>query len=338
MTNDDEGAARREQAPVPPACPPECFFLRHLQSVRSATGVYYCNQRFLGRGGNGTAFLVTATSGQHFGMQFTLKVLHRIRDAERRAAFAREIEHLKSLDHPAIVQVFDEGNFVAGDRTFPFVVMEYVPHTVRHLSVRRELDRLAALRIGMHCLSALQHMHSSDPPVIHRDIKPENILLSDSTAKLADFGLAKLLEKPEEDDEEEEADEEPIAGQDEEALVHTQWPGMPLRYRTPELVLRARGEEIELTPATDIYQMGTVLYELLCGINPQVAPGNRFDDIRLDVRDIRGQGGADLARLIRSMLDNDPASRPTALECLEQLNRIHKDVCQGLKEVTGSFV
>jgi len=52
------------------------FFLAHLQSVQAENAWYY-NQRFLGRGGNGTAFLVTCSSGPHIGMQFVLKVFHK---------------------------------------------------------------------------------------------------------------------------------------------------------------------------------------------------------------------------------------------------------------------
>jgi hypothetical protein len=56
------------------------FFLNHLQSVKGKTAWYY-NQRFLGRGGNGTAFLVTCSSGANVGMQFVLKVFHKISDS-----------------------------------------------------------------------------------------------------------------------------------------------------------------------------------------------------------------------------------------------------------------
>jgi serine/threonine protein kinase len=84
------------------------FFLKHLQTVGAEVG-RYCNHRFLGRGGNGTAFLVTCIAGPHEGMQLALKVFHKVSDDRRRNAFLDEIRHLRGYDHPAIVRVYDEG-------------------------------------------------------------------------------------------------------------------------------------------------------------------------------------------------------------------------------------
>jgi serine/threonine protein kinase len=201
--------------------------------------------------------------------------------------------------------------------------MEYIPLTARQLLVRREVGLLRALRIGLNCLSALQSIHTADRPLIHRDIKPENILISEVGAKLADFGLVKELED---------------AGREEapdEALEGTQWPGMPFRYRTPELVSRARGENVELTPASDIYQFGTVLYELLTTFNPQRSPEQIIDPISIDIRGIHGEFGGALTELLQDMLREDPAHRPTAASCLARLGSIHQDVCGRLASVTG---
>ena len=87
------------------------FFLNHLQSVR-ADGAYYLNQKFLGKGGNGTTFLVTCTSGPNQGIQFALKVFHKISDDRRRNRFLDEIRHYRSLNHPALLKVYDEGTYV----------------------------------------------------------------------------------------------------------------------------------------------------------------------------------------------------------------------------------
>lgn len=306
----------------------ERVFLQHLEEIKSAGGQSYYNHRFLGRGGNGTAFLVTAASGPNAGMQFALKVLHRLSDEQRRNAFTREVKRLNSLNHPAIVRMFDEGALTRAEAEHPFVVMEYIPMTIRMLMARKELDRLGAIRAGLHCLSALSYLHSRQPAVIHRDIKPENILLSDGTAKLADFGLAKEL-----------IVEDLVADADGERVedVHglSQWPGMPVRYRTPELVARARGEQVELTTRTDIYQLGTVLYELLTGSNPQRVSKHRLDDIVLDVRSIRGASGDELTNLVREMTARTPADRPDADMCLRRLDVLHRDVCRQLMRVEG---
>ncbi|TKB82882.1 MAG: serine/threonine protein kinase [Nitrospira sp.] len=300
------------------------FFLSHLQSVEGDQAWYY-NQKFLGRGGNGTAFLVTCTSEANYGMQFVLKVFHKISDPIRRNAFLKEIEHLRSLNHPAITRIFDEGMYRAATGIeYPFAVIEYVPITARQLLVSRELDRLRAIRIALNCLSALDCLHTATPPLIHRDIKPENILISDVGAKLADFGLVKAL-----DDlaDEHEAD----------ALNGTQIPGMPFRYRTPELVQRVTDSGIQITPASDIYQFGTVFYELLTGFNPQRKPEKLSDPIDLDLRDIRGGEGVHLTRLIGHMLADIPGNRPSAHDCLVGLNGIHRAYCEALANVTGQF-
>lgn len=301
------------------------FFLGHLQSVKAENAWYY-NQHFLGRGGNGTAFLVTCSSGPNTGMQFILKVFHKIGDAVRRRAFLKEIVHLRSLDHPAIIRIVDEGTFTSPTGAeYPFAVMEYVPLTARALMVSKQIDRLRAIRIGLNCLSAINCLHAATPALIHRDIKPENILISETGAKLADFGLVKVL-----------ADFEPET--DVDALEGTQWPGMPLRYRTPELVQRAIDHKTPITPKTDIYQFGTVFYELLTGFNPQRQPNKITDLIEVDLREIKGRQGQGLFELVEEMLAFKASNRPPAKVCLSRLNKIHESYCQSLFDVTGEHV
>src|SRR5260370_19418353 len=104
-----------------------------------------------------------------------------------------------------------------------------------------QTERLRAIRIALNCLSAIDCLHNTSPALIHRDIKPENILIGEMSAKLADFGLVKVL-----------TDLQPEDGAD--ALDGTQWPGMPWRYRTPELVKRAIDHKTAITPKSDVFQ------------------------------------------------------------------------------------
>lgn len=301
------------------------FFLGHLHPVQAVGGQYY-NHRFLGRGGNGTAFLVTCSSGANIGMQFVLKVFHRISDSIRRQAFLDEVGHLRSLNHPAITRIFDEGTFrTNAGLEYPFAVIEYVPLTSRELLLQKQLDRLRAIRVAFNCLSALDCLHKATPPLIHRDIKPENILISDTGAKLADFGLVKVLD-------------DLSSAEEVDALEGTQWPGMPWRYRTPELVQRAKDHTTQITTASDIYQFGTVFYELLTGFNPQRKPDTVTAPIELDLREIRGSQGTNLIQLIRGMSAESALDRPSASDCLRRLNAIHRDYCRELCNVTGQFV
>jgi serine/threonine-protein kinase len=315
-----------QEKPVPAFDPDhDHFFLDHLQAVHGEKEWYY-NQHFLGRGGNGTAFLVTCSSGPNIGMQFVLKVFHRISDTTRREAFLKEIVHLKSLDHPGIIRVFDEGTFTSKTgANYPFVIIEYVPVTARALMLSKQIDRLRAIRIGLNCLSAINCLHNASPQKIHRDIKPENILISEMGAKLADFGLVKVL-----------AD----LGQenDLDAFDGTQWPGMPWRYRTPELVKRAIDHKTPITVKSDIYQFGTVFYELLTGFNPQHAPEKITDPIELDIREIKGTQGSELSVLIGLMLAERPSNRLPARACINRLNLIHEAYCASLSALTGQHV
>ena len=231
-TDDNEGQHRTDH---------DHFFLQHQQIVKGKTGAYR-SQRFIGRGGNGTTFLATAIDGPYSGVQFALKVFHKVSNRQRRSAFLREVEYYKTLKHPSIVGFYDEGEYRVGDRVYPFVLIEYAPRSLQRVMVEqaRRIERAAALRIVLSVTSALRYLHSL--PLIHRDIKPGNILISGETARLADFGLAKSLEEATAD--------EPKAVKDELAYA-----AMPKFYRTPELIRRARGDSTALTPASDIYQL-----------------------------------------------------------------------------------
>ena len=113
---------------------------------------------------------------------------------------------------------------------------------------------------------------------------------------------------------------------------------MPRRYRTPELVKRAIDHKTPITPKSDIFQFGTVLYELLTGFNPQLPPNKVTDPISLDLREIRGDQGQELSELVKSMLAEKPSNRFPASACIKRLNKIHEDYCKSLFEVTGQYV
>jgi len=316
--------AAEPEEPLPPDY--DHFYLQHQQTVRTASG-YYQNQRFLGRGGNGTTFLATVTGGPLTGIQVALKIFHKISSEQRRRSFLEEIGYYKTLDHPAIIRFYDEGEFVVRDRVYPFVVVEYVPRSLqRYLSENgRRVDRITALRFMLSTTAALQYLHGREPPLLHRDIKPGNILISGEQARLADFGLVKSLEEA--------ATDEPTEVREE--IVYA---AMPRFYRTPELVGRAKGEGTALTTASDIYQLGSVLYEIITGFNPQVPPKDLTDDIVLNLKTIPGRCGKRLGDLIASMLAENPTDRPTAAAVLEVLLRSHRDYCASAKELTGQFV
>ena len=101
-----------------------------------------------------------------------LKVFHKISEPSRRNAFLAEIGHLRSLNHPAITRIFDEGIFNADTgMQYPFAVIEFVPVTARTLLVSKQIDRLQAIRIALNCLSAIHCLHAAPKPLIHQSVR-----------------------------------------------------------------------------------------------------------------------------------------------------------------------
>jgi serine/threonine-protein kinase len=156
-----------------------------------------------------------------------------------RARFRREAEAAARLRHPHVVQVHEIGEH-AGQ---PFAVLELVEgHTLAKEVAAGPLSMREAAVLVEKVARAVQHAH--DNGILHRDLKPGNVLVAaDGTPKVADFGLARWLGSP---------SDRTASG---EVL------GTP-KYMAPE---QAAGQLEQLSPATDVYALGTILYELLTG-------------------------------------------------------------------------
>ncbi len=154
----------------------DAFFLGHLQSIQG-NSAWYLNQRFIGKDGNGTTFFVTCTSGINYGVQFVLKVFHKISDEQRRVRFH-------------ILRSF----FKAGERQYPFAVIDYMPENLEQKFGwgRPQISRIQVLRYIMNIASGISYLHSQPQPIVHRDIKPANVLINGPKARLGDLGLAKV--------------------------------------------------------------------------------------------------------------------------------------------------
>jgi serine/threonine protein kinase/Tfp pilus assembly protein PilF len=249
----------------------------------------------LGRGGMGLVFkarqkqlkrdvaLKIVLSGGHAG-------------AAERARFRTEAEAVARLGHPGIVQIYEVGE-QAG---CPYLALEFVSGG----SLAQQLDgtpmvprRAAELLLAL--ARAVQHAHEQG--IIHRDLKPANVLLTESGfAKIADFGLAKLLDA-------------------EHAHTHTGVVMGSPNYMAPE---QAAGNVRAIGPVTDVYALGAILYELLTG-RPPFQGGSMHDILRMVVTAepvppgrLRPRLPRDLETICLKCLEKEPARRYSSADAL----------------------
>ncbi len=248
----------------------------------------YRIERELGQGGMATVYL--AADLKH-GRPVALKVLRPdVSAALGRERFLREIETTARLRHPNVLPLLDSG--VAGGTLY--YVMPYVEGASLRQALEREkqlpLDEV--LRIAREVADALSHAHRHG--VVHRDIKPENVLIDSGHAVVADFGIARAVDR--------------VAGG---GLTET---GMALgtpAYMSPEQAAGGR----DLDGRSDVYSLGCVVYEMLAGQPPFTGPtGESIVYQQLgaappDVTGIRPGVPAGVAAALKRALDKTPADR-----------------------------
>jgi len=213
----------------------------------------------LGRGGMGTVYLAEDADGEP-GRPVAIKLtnaLSGLPDSDglvRR--FLAEREMVARLEHPNIVRLLGGGTMADGR---PYCVMEYVSGgPIDEHCDRQRLGVRARLRLFCAAARAVHHAHEN--LIVHRDLKPSNILVTpEGEVKLVDFGIAKSLE---------EAD---LAAM---RLTRTGHHVLTPQYASPE---QLSGEKV--TAATDVYALGLVLYELLCGHRAQHIGGGSIHEI-----------------------------------------------------------
>ncbi len=199
--------------------------------------------REIGRGGMAVVYLAERADGQ-FRQQVALKrIQHGIDTDEVIQRFDQERQILALAQHPHIAQLLDGG---VGPKGRPYFVMEYVDG--RPIDRYCDEERLSVTeRLGLFLQVARAVSYAHRNLVVHRDIKPSNILVTDDGhAKLLDFGIAKMM------------DAEAAPGK--VPLTRSFSRLMTPVYASPEQI---RGQP--MTTASDIYQLGLLLYELLAG-------------------------------------------------------------------------
>lgn len=251
----------------------------------------YRVEGILGRGGMGTVYKAShARSGDKVAVKVIAAAVANQTRFQRR--FAAEINTLKRLKHPHIVELIGYGE----EHGLLFYSMEYVAgrSLLEHMRQHRVLPWEDVIQIGIETSAALKHAH--DLGIIHRDLKPANLMLSDQgQIKLTDFGIAKLFGST----------DMTAAG----SVIGT------ADYMPPE---QAEGKTI--TTRSDLYSLGCVLYALLAGRAPfggksvpEVLYAVRYNPVP-DLATLAPNCPTELVELISEMVEKDPLKRPpTAL-------------------------
>ncbi len=273
-------------------------------SIGETLGVYVLEQ-VLGEGSMGTVYL-----GRHqrLGRQVALKVLHEhlLRDQRLVKRFMQEGRVVNQINHEHIVEVHDFVEELAPERVY--CVMELLKgETLSQRLATRAVNLESVRTIGRQIASALGAAHAVG--VVHRDVKPENIFLlsrdgRDDWVKVLDFGIAK-------------------SDQNTVNLVESQQGtllGTP-RYMAPEQVAG-----LEVDARTDVYALGTILYELLAGKPPFDA--STFGQLAADIitrpppplpkQNALGESiPMGLQALVYACLAKQPKDRPASMGAVE---------------------
>ena len=261
-----------------------------LARLTAALADRYRIERELGQGGMATVYLAEDLKHKR---KVALKVLKpelaAVLGAER---FVQEITTTAALQHPHILPLFDSGSAGQGGSGSEFLY--YVMPFIDGETLRGKLDRETQLgieesvRIASDVASALHYAHEHG--VIHRDIKPENILLHDGRPMVADFGIALAVSAA-------------AGGRMTETGLSL---GTP-HYMSPE---QATAEK-EISARSDVYSLGSVLYEMLTGEPPHM--GNSAQQI---IMKIIAEDAQAVTRLRKSVPRNVAAAVAKSLEKL----------------------
>ncbi len=219
-------------------------------------GVYRLT-REIGRGGMGAVYLAERADGEFF-QKVAIKLIKRGMDSDfiiRRFRHERQI--LASFEHPFIARLLDGGTTTDG---VPYFVMEFVEgESLYTYCDKKQMGIRDRLKLFQKVCSAIEYAHGKQ--IIHRDIKPSNILINASNSpKLLDFGIAKILDPN---------------------LIHESInpTASMLRMMTPDYASPEQVQGVDVTPSSDIYSLGVLLYELLTGHRPYNFAGRALHEV-----------------------------------------------------------
>jgi eukaryotic-like serine/threonine-protein kinase len=253
-----------------------------MSALTRAVGDKYALERELGGGGMSRVFLAT---DRKLGRKIVIKVLSPGLAQEMSAdRFAREVRLAAKLQHPNIVALVDADTC----ENLPYYTMQYVSGgSLRARIAKGSVPPGEGLGYLKDIAKALKYAHRKG--VIHRDIKPDNVLLSDGTAVVTDFGIAKAISAARVDD-----------LPDEKYTARGTSIGTP-EYMSPEQAVA----EPTLDERSDIYSFGILAYELLAGVHPFADKRSRSELIAAhlmetprEIAEVSPDIPASLARLV----------------------------------------
>src|SRR5215813_8355189 len=286
----------------------EMLSSEETQSAPRRTLAHYQVRSLLDKGGMGEVYLA---EDLRLGRPVAIKLLarHLIRDETAKARFLREARAASKLDHPSIATVHDIGE---QDGELFMVMTLYEGETLKKRLERGALPVEEALGVLRQVAQGLEAAHRAG--IVHRDIKPANVLVTSAgTAKILDFGLAKLISD----------------SQGQTMTEAGQVMGTPL-YMSPE---QLRGEVVDWR--SDLWSLGALAYELLSGVSPfrtdasQSTVSRILNDEPPSLISVAGVPGW-LAELVSQLLRKNPAERPqSASELLRRLE--HPDSPSGIE-------
>lgn len=222
------------------------FLVAPLPTPDAPRGIgAYVFERPLGDGGSSSVWL--AHRADTPAARVAVKLLDvALRGSIGEHRFRREGAMLARLDHPSIVRLLEASVSSAGE---PYLVLEFVEGTPIDQFARARGAKISdRVRLVRQILDALVHAHAAR--IVHRDLKPSNVLVTENgTVKLLDFGIAKLVD---------------ASGRGE--LTHLSRRGGP--PMTPAFAAPEQITGTSITPATDLYAIGVLLYLLVAGCHP----------------------------------------------------------------------
>ncbi|MGC1362712.1 MAG: protein kinase [Silvibacterium sp.] len=268
----------------------------------------------LGRGGMGTVY---RAQDIRLDREAALKLLPEdsLKNEESLNRFRKEARSASSLNHPHICTIYDAGE----ENGVPYLAMELLEgQTLAHAIASRPLPIETTLHLGGQICDALQYAHERG--VIHRDLKPSNIFVTNrGDAKLLDFGLAKRISP------------ESVSSTRTTMAADITQPGRLLgtvSYMSPE---QAEGKPVDAR--TDLFALGTVLYEMATGL--RAFPGDSSAAVLADLlrtepvppRNLNPKVPPELQSIITKALEKNPSDRyQSAQEMMIDLRRLNRQI------------